>query len=120
MNFANAKSVRHIMWCEGPLLSQVELGGKQYFVKWCDVNENVHTWLIFEVEPEIIGLYFNKLLTLRQIEERTPAAFVLEGFIDKNEAAWTDIADVPDDWLATTDSLYDKSLEQICFSHCCA
>lgn len=116
MNFANAKQIRYIIWCEGPLLAQVEMNGKQYFVKWADVNEDFHTWLIYEVEPEIIDLYFNKLLTLRQVEERAGSVFVLEGFMDENEAAWTDIADVPEDWLARTDSPYDESLSHVHFS----
>lgn len=112
MNFQEAKHVRDIIWYEGMLLGEYSMRGKTYLVKWadCDDEGKHHTWLVFEVEPEILDLFYQRALTLRQVEDRTPAMFVQEGFIDDGEAAWTDGEEVPEEWLARSNSYYDPIL----------
>ena len=112
MNFKDAKLVRDIIWYEGMLLAEFAMRGKSYLVKWvdCDDDRMFHTWMVLEVEPEILGCYYAKLLTLRQVEERAANVFVQEGFIDDGDAAWVDIDEVPEDWKARSNSYYDESL----------
>lgn len=114
MNFENALLVRNLMWFEGALLSQIELNDKAYLIKWVDVVEeetrNYHIWLVIEVLPEILDLFFTKNLTLRDVEERAPAVFIQEGFMEISPAAYTEYENIPDDWKATSTSYYDESL----------
>jgi len=114
MNFGHAKFVRDLVWFDGLLLSVCELRDKTYLVKWVDVVEeetrSYNIWLFYEVEPEILGAYIGKALTLRQVEERSPAVFVQEGFAEDGGAAYTDYDDIPEDWKASCDSYYDESL----------
>ena len=119
MNFKDAKLVRDIIWYEGTLLAEYEMRDKTYLVKWVDIDDDhtFHTWLVLEVESEILGLYYAKLLTLRQVEERAVNAFVQDGFINPGDfvgdAAWIDIEDVPEDWKARSNSYYD---ERLCYA----
>lgn len=109
MNFKSAKLVRDLIWYEGPLLSQYEMQGKIYLVKWVDCDDTNHIWWILEVAEEILDLYLNKVLTMRDVEERSPALFIQEGFLGE-AALIMDFDDVPDGWKARSNSYYDESL----------
>jgi len=112
MNFADAKHIRDLIWYDGPLLSVMEHKDKTYLVKWVDVNDarTVHTWIIFEVEPAILEAYYAKVLTLRQLEERSANVYFFEGFLEESDAAWVDIDEVPEDWKARSNSYFDERL----------
>lgn len=108
MNFKNANLVRELIWYDGPLLSEYEMRGKIYLVKWVDCEAD-HIWLIFEVAEEILDLYLNKVLTMRDLEERSPAVFMQEGFLGEASLVM-DFDDLPDEWKARSNSYYDESL----------
>jgi hypothetical protein len=112
MNFKDAKRVRDIIWFEGPILTEIEHRGKSYLIKWVDIDDErtYHTWMIFDVTQENLGLYFGKALTMRDLEERAVNHFMFEGFIDDAEATWIDYENAPDDWKARSNSYYDESI----------
>lgn len=112
MNFKDAKYVRYLIWFDGPLLTEIEMRGKTYLIKWVDIDDErmFHTWMIFEVSPENLGLYLGKALTMRDLEERAPAHFILEGMINDSEAAWIDFENAPDYFKARSNSYYDESI----------
>lgn len=110
MNFEDAKFTRSVIWYDGPLLSVMEHKDKVYMCKWADVVGHMHTWLIFEVAPEILGLYFAKALTMRDVEERAPCVFIVDD--DMSRASWVNYDDVPECWKAREGtSYYDECLE---------
>lgn len=112
MNFKDAKFVRDLIWFDGPLLSEIEMHGKTYLIKWVDIETSTmtNTWMIFEVSPENLGLFLGKALTMRDLEERAPVHFMFEGMIDDGEATWIDFENAPDYFKARSNSYYNECI----------
>lgn len=117
INFTTAKHVKDLMWFEGPLLSHYKFDGKDYLVKWVDVTDVAHIWLVYEVTPEHLADYLNQRITLATVEAMAPSFYRLVGPINQVSStllaslSYEELQIYHDQWMAPEEvSIYDPSL----------
>lgn len=110
MNFSQAQHVNDLIWWEGPLLALYTLEGKLYLIAWTDVDEKNHTWIISEVSLADLVRFLAKNISLLNVQEKSPAVWVLTGDLEKGEAKATTFAELDDALKARATSFFDETL----------
>ena len=69
-----------LLYHEGPLLSVFKdgLSDNFHFYKWSDCDSVAHRWLVFKVTINHLKMFFDKLISIRQLIMEQPFSYFLD------------------------------------------
>lgn len=109
--------VTDLIYFDGPFLSHyVSKSGDNYLSYWVDCDDNNQRWMVFRVGINSLQDYVNKEKTLFELIKGVDDGFVyLVDISDdgsQSEPLIIFLADIPDEYLPSTDSKFDFSYEK--------
>lgn len=113
----NLRKVADLIYFEGPFLSHyVSKSGDNYLSYWVDCDENNQRWLVFRVGINSLQDYVNKKKPLYELIKGVDDGFVYAVDISEDGSQSVPLmiflADIPDEYLPTSDSYFDFSYEK--------
>lgn len=111
-DFSNFKKIADLIYFEGPLLSHyVSSKGDDYLFYWIDKDENDNRWLVLRVSLSSLQKYMTKELSLRELIDSPNDGYLycvdVDTDINYHNVKLVQPADLPEDYLPTSDSYYD-------------
>ena len=101
------------LYHEGPLVSHfVDSSNlyEHYIYKWCDNDSDCNRWLIAKCEEAVLGDFFDKKITLRDIIYQNAFVYILDLDNDINEhnVLVVNTQDLPEVYLPTKNSFFNE------------